>query len=84
MIKDFITLSNGQTVEVPAGATLADFRRFMEAKLRLAANPKPRKAKKSSSSRKPTKRSNYSRMQSVLAMSVLELVERVNAREGGE
>ncbi|MCL4296535.1 MAG: hypothetical protein KJ077_12440 [Anaerolineae bacterium] len=79
-----VTLSNGQIVEVPQGADPAYFKRFEEARLRLAANPKPKKAKKSSSSRKPTKRSSYARMQSVLAISMLELVERVNAKEGGE
>lgn len=75
----FVTLSNGATVEVPEGADPASFKRFAEAKLRLAANPK-RKASRSTT-RKPSKRSQYARMQSVLGMATLELVSRVNEPE---
>lgn len=51
---------------------------------RHLTNPNPKKAKKQtkrSATRKASKKSNYAKMQSALAWSTAELVERVN---GGE
>jgi hypothetical protein len=74
-----IILSNGQTVAVPPGANPIIFRRIEETKLFLAANPKPkRKATRRASNGKASKKSNYAKMQSVIAGATMELVERVN------
>lgn len=78
IVPQFVTLSNGQSVEVPDGATPASFRRYAEAKLKLAANPKRKPSR--STTRKASKKSNYAKMQSALAWSTAELVERVNSQ----
>jgi len=51
-----ITLSTGQQIEVPDGATIKDFRRYQEAKLRLAAG---KKVKATRHNGKPKKSINY-------------------------
>lgn len=74
----------GSTLETAVEATVpgADVN-FWQRQVDRAkqAKPKAKKQNKRTTSRKPSKRSNYAKMQSALAMSTLELVERVNGSE---
>lgn len=75
-----IILSNGNEIEVPDGADPIAFRRFVEARLRQLANPKPRNAT-SRRNAGHSKRSRYAAMQSVIGRAALTLIERVNGKE---
>ena len=84
-----IILSNCSIVQVPEGADPAAFRKLEEARIRLAANPKKAKPRKSiprRASGKPRKTFNYAtqvlsgyELQTAhRAAATAELVERVN------
>lgn len=75
-----IVLSNGDIVKVPEGADPADFRKYAEALALRRANPQTGK-RRSYAGRRPSRRSQYARMQSVIGLAMLELVERVNGKE---
>ncbi|MCL4295712.1 MAG: hypothetical protein KJ077_08290 [Anaerolineae bacterium] len=92
-----ITLSNGQVLAVPEGADASAFKRFEEAKLRRASNPKKKTPKKSpsrsGSSRRRTLRtsvpfapSSAERQTQRTGRAAGELVERANGKpeEDGE
>ena len=81
-LKDLINL--GFTVEqavltVVPGADVSFWQRVIANEAAKQTNPKKtKKQTKRSGSRKPSKRSSYASMQSALAWSTVELIERVN------
>lgn len=73
----YIILSNSQMVEVPEDANPDAFRRWQEAKLRIAASPKPKKKSSRTPSRHCSKRVNYA--ERVVSSVTLQADERALA-----
>jgi hypothetical protein len=78
-----IVLSNGDLVNVPAGANPIIFARIEETKLFLAAHPKPKrkpaKTTRKALSGRPSQRSQKAAMDSAVGWAMAETVRRVRS-----